>query len=338
MNFALALFLCLANNRSVTLDVQDANSAAALSGSSTVQRHELVCGGGICNLPNTPGIYRIVHIPSAREYIGSSFTLYRRVYAHLYRLRGNKHPLKFMQNVFNKYGEAEFGFQVLELVETESSEILTAREQWYLDGRKPQFNARKIAVNSNKGVVMSESARKKIGDFWRGKKYSRERIEKSAAARRGKPINIRDRESWLKNVTEFNMKRAQTPEHRARISLLFKGKKQSPEFIEKRAAALRGRKLSSEHAAKSRAASLGRVQSPEERLMRSVAQRGRVFPPEHRAKISAALKGRKLSQESRDKISKALTGRRPSLETIEKYRAKMVLRPRDALGRLVKQT
>lgn len=82
-----------------------------------------------------------------------------------------------------------------------------------------------------------------------------------------------------------------SPETRARISAVNKGKKRSEETLAK----MRGRKLSEEILAKRR----GRKYSEESKARMSAAQKGRKYSEESKAK----RRGRRLSEETKAKIS-----------------------------------
>lgn len=77
------------------------------------------------------GIYIIRNNVSNKVYIGSAFNLSNRCSVHKNSLIKNKHHSKHFQNFYNKYSEAIFYFEVLEVVE--SREDLKDREQYYLD-------------------------------------------------------------------------------------------------------------------------------------------------------------------------------------------------------------
>lgn len=77
------------------------------------------------------GIYQIINLINGKVYIGSACVLERREQQHFRHLRGDKHHSTSFQRAFNKYGESNFKFEILELVEDKSQ--LIKREQHYLD-------------------------------------------------------------------------------------------------------------------------------------------------------------------------------------------------------------
>ena len=62
------------------------------------------------------GIYAIVHIETGRKYVGSAVNLTKRWNIHRHGLRNKKHHSAALQRAWDKYGEAAFSFEVLEVV------------------------------------------------------------------------------------------------------------------------------------------------------------------------------------------------------------------------------
>lgn len=77
------------------------------------------------------GIYKITNIINGKMYIGSSNNCKRRLKEHFSKLRCNKHYNKKLQFAFNKYGENNFNFNIIEYVEDVN--LLLEREQYYLN-------------------------------------------------------------------------------------------------------------------------------------------------------------------------------------------------------------
>lgn len=126
-------------------------------------------------------IYMLLNVKTNMFYIGSAANYANRMSHHIYMLRHNKHKNKYLQNAWNKYSEISFKYYIIE--KCNSSKELLDREQYYLDLYKPfdkniGYNLCRLASRNRFGMSMPESAKKKIGDFWRGKKWSKERLEK----------------------------------------------------------------------------------------------------------------------------------------------------------------
>lgn len=79
------------------------------------------------------GIYKITFIGTERVYIGSSFKLKTRRSTHLTELRANRHHSIKLQNAYNKYGEDNFIFEVLEELDNLTRDELFQREQYYME-------------------------------------------------------------------------------------------------------------------------------------------------------------------------------------------------------------
>ena len=60
------------------------------------------------------GIYCIENIMDGKKYIGQSKNIYTRWYQHKLELNYNKHGNRYLQNAWNKYGENNFKFYIIE--------------------------------------------------------------------------------------------------------------------------------------------------------------------------------------------------------------------------------
>lgn len=79
------------------------------------------------------GIYCIENIESKKKYIGLSRDIKRRWTEHKSELKSNKHPNSYLQSAWNKYGESNFTFYIIELC---NSEKLSDRECYYIQLHK----------------------------------------------------------------------------------------------------------------------------------------------------------------------------------------------------------
>jgi group I intron endonuclease len=115
------------------------------------------------------GIYQIQSsVKSYRIYIGSAKNIMRRWSKHLQDLRLNKHHSPHLQWHFNKYGEHDLQFSILENC---GDHALLSREQHYLDIFKPYFNTCKIAGNTL-GYKHSNESKKKISNAGLGNQHT----------------------------------------------------------------------------------------------------------------------------------------------------------------------
>lgn len=76
------------------------------------------------------GIYSITNIKNGKLYIGSSKNIYRRWKVHINDLENGLHHSSHLQYAWNKYGEVNFIFEIIEKC---SEEELLIREQYYMD-------------------------------------------------------------------------------------------------------------------------------------------------------------------------------------------------------------
>ena len=115
------------------------------------------------------GVYKIVNSTNDKCYIGSTATLgfKKRWWSHRTKLRMNKHFNQHLQYSWNKYGEQNFRF---EIVERCLPAQCIAREQYYFDSLHPEYNILQIA-GSCRGYKHTDIAKKKIGDTSRGENH-----------------------------------------------------------------------------------------------------------------------------------------------------------------------
>ena len=118
------------------------------------------------------GIYQIKNKLDNKIYIGSGSSInntkavsgiYTRLADHHKRLRADQHINKYLQNAWNKYGEENFEFEILELC---SAEKCLEREQYWLDKKQCYdkeigYNLCKITGNTL-GKKHSEEAKLKM--------------------------------------------------------------------------------------------------------------------------------------------------------------------------------
>ena len=68
------------------------------------------------------GIYKIRNLINNKIYIGSTINFRQRWYTHKTLLTNNKHPNSHLQNAWNKYGPANFVFEIMEILLIKESE------------------------------------------------------------------------------------------------------------------------------------------------------------------------------------------------------------------------
>lgn len=92
------------------------------------------------------GIYKITCVPTGKVYIGQSIDINRRWKEHLTKLINNNHYNEYLQSAWNKYGESNFVFEILEFCEVTE---LNNREIYYI--QKLKTSIRKNGFNLDSG-------------------------------------------------------------------------------------------------------------------------------------------------------------------------------------------
>ena len=125
------------------------------------------------------GIYKITNKINHKFYIGSAINIKNRWNLHISALRGNRHCNTHLQRAWNEYGEDNFLFEIIEIVE--NKEDLIKREQFYLDSL---LHAQAFINKSNKlfqklGYNMNPTA-----NSWFGRKHSNKTILKICSTKK----------------------------------------------------------------------------------------------------------------------------------------------------------
>lgn len=77
------------------------------------------------------GVYKITNLINGKFYIGSSsYSINYRIKTHIQRARLGKHENSYIQRAWNKYGEENFSFEILEEC---NPNLALEREQYYLN-------------------------------------------------------------------------------------------------------------------------------------------------------------------------------------------------------------
>lgn len=122
------------------------------------------------------GIYEIRNLVNGKTYVGQSINIKSRKSVHLVNLRYNRHHSKHLQNAWNKYGESNFEFGILEEC---SIEKLTEREQHWIDTKKAYhdefgYNIGKCAEPSSRGLKRSAETINKMKEARRNSEKVKE--------------------------------------------------------------------------------------------------------------------------------------------------------------------
>ena len=111
----------------------------------------------------TCGIYKITNNVNGKMYIGQSINIEQRWVEHLRELNGNKHYNQHLQNSWNKYGESNFKFDIVE--ECIRNDLNNKERYWIAmydtQNKRCGFN---ISNGGVQGCSVSEETRKKLSD------------------------------------------------------------------------------------------------------------------------------------------------------------------------------
>jgi group I intron endonuclease len=177
----------------------------------------------------TGGIYQIKNMINNKVYIGSTKYFYGRFKRHENNLLLNKHDNSHLQRAWNKYGENNFEFNVIEIVDNEDD--LLNREQFWIDNFNSSnsdygYNILPFAGRTS-GVKRTESTKIKLSIAKIGNKNpmyqkevsqeTRQRISKSLInmpedkkkemlRKRGEKISISQIGRRLSNETKQKMR------------------------------------------------------------------------------------------------------------------------------------
>ena len=125
------------------------------------------------------GIYKITNIQNNKIYIGSAVNIINRFKTHKRLLKNKKHFNTHLQSSYNTYGAEKFKYEIIEI--TESVKMLDRELYWIklLESNNPEYGYNKrIIVNSNLGIKLSEETKKKLSESHLGHKRSDETNKK----------------------------------------------------------------------------------------------------------------------------------------------------------------
>lgn len=181
------------------------------------------------------GIYYIRNTLNNKLYIGSSKNISNRIKHHSWQLNSNRHHNKHLQKSWNKYGEDNFEFGIIEIVDN-IEELFDAEQAWmdYFESYndKKGYNISAYA-ECPCGYPVSDETREKLRQWHLGRKISEETRRKYSEIRRGE-----DNHFYGKHHTK---------EAREKIRQWHLGRKMSPELAKKVASNLPHNKWSQEY-------------------------------------------------------------------------------------------
>ena len=163
----------------------------------------------------TCGIYQIRNVINNKVYIGSSIEIYWRWSNHKYMLKRGNHSNIYLQNAWNKYGEENFEFKIIEdltyLLNSDKYEdnLLKAETDWIFGF---------AATNEKFGYNFLEIANKPPSR--KGVKYSKEHCEKMSLLAKGRKLSL----EACQNISNSLKGHFVSDDTKEKISITLKGK------------------------------------------------------------------------------------------------------------------
>ena len=128
------------------------------------------------------GIYKITNMINNYVYIGQSIHIKARWKEHINALRRGDSRCVLLQRAWNKYGEENFSFEILELC---SEDVLDELEVKYIELYSSCVRGYNIESGGNKNKHLSEETKQLLREAHIGRKMSEETIQKMSDARIG---------------------------------------------------------------------------------------------------------------------------------------------------------
>ena len=173
-------------------------------------------------------IYKIENKINNFVYIGSTIQqINKRWNEHRLCLNKNKHHCLYLQNAWNKYGEENFLFEVIETHEN-SELFIRNQEQMYIDKYKELNILYNTCLYAESCLEKkhTEETKKKISESHKGKKVSEETKIKISNTLKEKPLTLEQKEK----MAQGRKNRTITEKHKNNLSKALKGRKFNNEW------------------------------------------------------------------------------------------------------------
>lgn len=121
------------------------------------------------------GIYALINQDNGKVYIGRTIDSNKRKTTHFWMLKANRHPNNHLQSAWNNGNR--FTFEIIE--ECEPSRCNEREIFWiqHFDSMRNGYN-QSLGGETNEGWVCSDETKEKLSESAKGRKFSKETIEK----------------------------------------------------------------------------------------------------------------------------------------------------------------
>lgn len=151
-------------------------------------------------------IYSITNLKNNKRYIGITSNAYNRKRVHFWALKNNRHCNEKLQNSYNKYGEDNFIFEIIETIDSDDRMVALERENFYIkkyDSYKNGYNKSlgfdgSVLQKRSNETILKLIKRMKGNKYWLGKKHTKETKDKISLANKNKVVTKVTREKLSK--------------------------------------------------------------------------------------------------------------------------------------------
>lgn len=178
-------------------------------------------------------IYKITNLINNKVYIGRATNFLKRKNSHLCYLRKGNHSNSHLQASWDKYGEENFVFEVLEVCEKE--DLGNKEYEWVtlLKSTQTEFGYNIQIVNGNETYEISDETRIKMSNSQKGRVTSEETRRKQSEARKGRVNSIETRERISNSLKGKKANHSEEQKEASRKRAIAKKGNFKPEELEK---------------------------------------------------------------------------------------------------------
>lgn len=186
-------------------------------------------------------IYKIINLTNGKFYIGSTTDTKNRFRKHKRLLNSNTHHCPHLQAAWNKYGESNFIFKVVELI-TDATRLAALEQEWLdeFHGTAQCYNYARFTDNSNRGIKLQDAHRNAISEALKrrykehkhpalGRKHTEESKKLMSLNRSNKPVS----DETKQKLREANLGKQASEATRQLLSQQRKGKIRSVDHASK---------------------------------------------------------------------------------------------------------